>query len=400
MSVLNLLNNPHVWAEYFEYKTGNDRLTKKETAKLAEFIEQKSYEKASKNIVDGNGLSVPKKNLINKMGGKKRTVYNFEDDENRVLKLLSYLLYKYDAALSDGCYSFRKGISGSSAIHRLVRTPNISKMWSYKLDIKNYFNSICIPVLLPILKEITADDPKLYLFFEKILITNETVFEDEIVHESRGVMAGTPTSPFLANIYLGEMDKSFIAREIIYARYSDDIIVFAKSEQELSEYREILHEFLAKYRLAINPDKEKISKPGEAWEYLGVEYKDGKIDLSEGTKQKIKGKIRRKARALYRWKLRKGASDEQTMRVMIRVLNRKLFENGNAHSLTWSRWFFPLVTEKEGFAEVDAYLQKYIRYIATGSHGKKNYKTSYEMLKNMGYKSLVNEYYKYIYKKT
>ena len=36
-----------------------------------------------------------------------------------------------------------------------------------------------------------------------------------------------------------------------------------------------------------------------------------------------------------------------------------------------------------------------IRFLGTGKHNKTNYKTDYTQLKALGYKSLVNEYYKF-----
>ena len=394
-SILQQLDRHSVWQEYLEYKSEKNRLTEKEKADLSEFIELKKYKRAAGNILNSEPMSIPQKKQINKLGGSKRVVYSFTDDENTVLKLLSYLLYRYDDQLASGCYSFRKGFSVQKAINKIINTPGISKMWSYKLDIKNYFNSISVPVLLPILKKTVSDDPLLFQFFCRMLSENSAYYEGEIVQENRGAMAGTPTSPFLANIYLKELDSYFTDRGIIYARYSDDIIVFAQTEEELAEYRDTLYRFLSKYELTVNEKKEKITKPAEAWEYLGVEYKNGRTDLSSSTKQKLKGKIRRKARALYRWKLRKNASDEQSMKAMIRSFNRKFYENNNPHDLTWSRWFFPVVTEKKGFEEIDAYLQQYIRYISTGCHSKKNYRISYSLLKELGYRSLVNEYYKF-----
>ena len=394
-SILCQLSNQHIWQEYLERKLEKNHFTKKEKQDFTEFIELKKYENVVGHILNGSPLNIPQKKLINKIGGSKRVVYSFQDDENKVLKLLSYLLYRYDDRQSPGCYSFRKGLSVQKALHKITSTPDISKMWSYKLDIKDYFNSISIPVLLPILENTICDDPLLYQFFRQMLSENLVIFENRIIHESRGAMAGTPTSPFFANIYLKEVDSYFTDREVIYARYSDDIIVFAENGEKLAEYRDILYEFLRKYELSVNSKKEKISKPSESWEYLGMEYQNSQIDLSSNTKQKLKGKIRRKARALYRWKLRKNASDDQTMKVMIRIFNRKFFENVNPHDLTWSRWFFPVVTEKAGFKEIDAYLQQYIRYISTGRHGKKNYQITYRTLKAMGYRSLVNEYYKF-----
>jgi hypothetical protein len=382
--------------EYLNYKSEKSHFTEKEKKELEEFINFKKYENAVAKILNGEGLSIPSKIRINKMGGnKKRTVYSFRDDENLVLKLLSYLLYRYDDKQSPGCYSFRKGVGVQKAIREITDTPGISEMWCYKSDIKDYFNSISVPLLLPLLEQVIGDDGPLCRFLSKTLSENKAVYENEIVCENRGVMAGTPISPFLANIYLKEMDSYFVDGKIIYARYSDDVIVFAKTEKELTEYKNVIYGFLSKYGLSINAKKEKTAKPFEAWEYLGVEFKNGKLDLSDATKQKIKGKIRRKARALRRWKLKKNAGDDQAMKAMIRTFNQKFFENKNPRDLTWSRWFFPLVTEKSGFLEIDAYLQQYIRYIPNGRHGKTNYKIKYGKLKELGYKSLVNEYYKF-----
>ncbi|MDR0288010.1 MAG: hypothetical protein LBI03_09955 [Clostridiales bacterium] len=395
-NILHSLNQPAVWQEYLEYKRDGAHLTEKEVNELAEFIDLKKYGSVTEYIISNKNLSIPVKKLINKIGGgKKRVVYSFQDDENKVLKLISFLLYRYDGKQSAACYSFKKGYGVQRALNKIIHTPGISELWCYKLDIKDYFNSISIPVLLPILEQILDDDKELYRFFYNLLSENKAYYEGGIIQENRGVMAGTPTSPFLANIYLKEVDSYFINHNIIYARYSDDIIVFAETEKELMDYRDILYKFLDKYKLSVNTEKEKIAKPLEAWEYLGVEYQNGRIDLSSATKQKLKGKIKRKARALRRWKIKKNAGDDQTMKVMIRVFNKKFFENKDPHDLTWSRWFFPILTEINGFKEIDAYLQQYIRYIPTGCHGKKNYKITYDTLKNLGYRSLVNEYYKF-----
>ena len=395
-SILYKLKQESVWKEYLEYKLEKSHLTKRDELELIEYINSEKYIDIVDNILEGKGLNIPEKKLVNKIGNsKKRVVYSFKPNETKVLKLLSYLLYCYDNKQAQGCFSFRKGYGAHKAIYQLANIPNISKMWCYKLDIHNYFNSISIPILLPILKNVIDNDEWLYNFLEKILNENKAYYEEEIIEEKRGVMAGTPVSPFLANIYLKEIDTYFVNENIPYARYSDDIIFFAKTEKELIKYKETIFMFLQKYELTINLKKEKISKPMEGWEFLGVAYKNGEIDLSTATKDKLKGKIRRKARAIRRWMLKKNASEEHAMKVMIRVFNKKFFESNNANDLTWSKWFFPIVTVKNGFEEIDNYLQNYIRYIPFGHHSKKNYKIKYNNLKELGYKSLVNEYYKF-----
>ena len=84
------------------------------------------------------------------------------------------------------------------------------------------------------------------------------------------------------------------------------------------------------------------------------------------------------------------------MKTLINYFNRKFFESDDPETLTWSRWFFPVITQMDGLKEIDHYLQQNIRFLSTGKHNKTNYKTDYAQLKALGYRSLVNEYYKYL----
>jgi hypothetical protein len=281
------------------------------------------------------------------------------------------------------------------AVFKINNAVRKQKMWAYKLDIHDYFNSISIPILLPILKETLADDPLLYQFFENLLTNPNILINEVVTQEQHGVMAGTPTAPFLADVYLKEVDWHFHNAGIVYARYSDDIILFAPDFETLEQYKATLLGFLKKYQLEVNPSKEKVYSPNEAYEFLGFKCHGHDIDISEATKKKMKGKISRQARALLRWKNKKGLDSEKAMKALINYFNRKFFESDDPETLTWSRWFFPVINQTEGLKEIDHYLQQNIRFLNTGRHNKINYKVDYERLKELGYKSLVNEYYKF-----
>jgi hypothetical protein len=53
---------------------------------------------------------------------------------------------------------------------------------------------------------------------------------------SIAVGAGLPTASFLANVYLMEVDRYFQDAGVLYARYSDDIILFAQDRETLEEH--------------------------------------------------------------------------------------------------------------------------------------------------------------------
>ena len=396
MGILEELNINKNWQDFLAYKIENSYLTKKDEAFLRDFIENESYKLITENIVKNDfRFSVPEKKLLNKHGkGKKRVVYTFSEQENTVLKLVSFLLYRYDDFQPNNCYSFRRSYGAKKAIVTLTGEKDITKKYSCKIDIKNYFNSIDVELLLPILHEVLFDDKPLYCFFEKLLAADRAIFDGKTITEKRGAMAGIPVSQFFANIYLAEMDRFFMGEGILYARYSDDIIFFADSREMLDEYFDTVKGFLSKYHLEVNPDKVKITEPGEKWDYLGISFKNGKTGLSEATIKKIKGKVRRKARSIHRWKNRKEAAGNKAMCVFSRVINKKFFGKNDDGKFTWSRWFFPLINVTHDLKKIDVYVQEYMRYVQSGRFNKANYRIRYSDLKNCGYRSLVHEYHR------
>ena len=393
-SIIDSLTEQQTWEEFLTYRLLKGRFNWYEFDEADTYVSEAQYRDVVGRLQRGEPLSVPTRHLVNKMGsGKKRVVYSFPPEEMIVMKAMAFLLYRYDAQLAPNCYSFRRGLTAHDAIHHLVRSIDNRPMWAYKLDIHNYFNSISVPLLLPILREVLADDLLLYTFFERLLTDGRALSNGDIVREERGVMAGTPTSPFLANVYLREVDRHFADAGVLYARYSDDIILFAPDRATLDRHISELNAFLVKYRLEVNPDKVRIYQPDEAFDFLGFKCKGSNIDIADATRQKMKDKIRRKARSLQRWRSKNGVDGEKAMKALIRHFNKKFFEGDDPSALTWARWFFPVINQTDGLKEIDRYLQSNLRYVATGKHNKANYRIRYGLLKELGYRSLVHEFY-------
>ena len=393
-SILDLLAEERSWEDFLTYRLMKGRFDWCAFDDMDSYVARKGYLGVVRHLQHGESLSVPTRHLVNKMGsGKKRVVYSFAEEEMRVLKAMAFLLYRYDGRLADNCYSFRRGLTAHDAIRRLSSVINGQPMWAYKVDIHNYFNSISVELLLPLLGELLADDPQLYDFFKRMLTDGRARVGESIVSEERGVMAGTPTSPFLANVYLSEVDRYFAENGVLYARYSDDIILFAPDKETLDNHIDVLTAFITKYRLEINPEKVRIYEPGEAFDFLGFKCQGRSIDISDITRRKMKDKIRRKAHALQRWRSKSNIDSEKAMVALIRHFNRKFFDEDEQTGLSWSRWFFPIINETAGLKEIDHYLQAQLRYVATGRHNKANFRVRYDRLKELGYQSLVHAFF-------
>ena len=397
MDILTEMESPALWESFLQYRVESCRLTSQEKTELREYIENREYLPILARIRRGEPFPHPRKAAISKKSSsKKRIVYVYPPKEIWVLKLMTHLLLRrYDHLFTPNLYSFRAGHGVKEAVGFLRRIPGIGGMWSYKADIRNYFNSIPVEKLLSPLSEALSDDPSVYAFIRQLLLDPMVYDQGRLTAEDKGIMAGCPLSTFLANLYLRELDAFFLENRWIYARYSDDIILFAPTREELDERIRLVHRFLGEKGLAINPEKESVTQPGESWVFLGICCGDGLIDVAPVSVEKIKAKMRRKMRALQRWADRNHVEGVHAARAFIKVFNHKLFENPISNDLTWARWFFPLITTDRSLHIIDQYAQQCIRTLATGSHTKSAYNFRYAQMKELGYVSLVNRYYSF-----
>ncbi|MBQ8789687.1 MAG: hypothetical protein IJZ51_00065 [Ruminiclostridium sp.] len=393
--ISEIITDHSEWQRFLTYKLEGGHLRKSEAEDITAYVENKEYLPFLKLYLDGGELSVPRAVVLNKQySNKKRTVFIYPREENYFLKFIAYALSRYDSIFCNNLCSFRKGITVKTAIRSLTRTRGIGDMYSYKVDISDYFNSVDIDILLPILEKTLSDDRILFEFLKKLLCNPYAIKGEEKVAMKKGIMAGVPVSSFLANLYLCELDKWFCDREITYIRYSDDIIIFGRSEEEVTSYSERIKQLLSQYRLTVNPSKELYVKAGDRWEFLGFSYHKGVVDISEIALSKLKSKMKRKARALVRWREKKNLEPYKAVKAFIKKFNMKLYSNADDNGITWSRWYFPVINTDKSLKILDSYMQDCIRYIAKGNYSKSRYNFRYEDMKKLGYKSLVNSFYK------
>lgn len=397
-SLLNILSDEKVWIDFYEQKVDPTYFRESDAKELFQYVRQKRYLPVVDRILGGQGLSVPSKKRIAKSGtSKKRVVYSLPEDEAMVLKLLTWLIIrKYDAYLSGNLYSFRPHYGAKDALKYLAAMPDMSEYRSYKLDVSNYFNSIDTGTLLPLLKEVFADDPLLYEFIESQLTDLRVMDEGNLIEEKKGVMAGMPYAVFLANVYLTQLDREFEKMQgVIYCRYSDDIIIFSKDKDVLESAKERLWQRLDDFHLQINRNKESETSPGQPWTFLGFEFDGKDIDVCRVSVAKLKAKMRRKARALQRWSKANGKEGWMAARAFIKHFNKKLYTSESKSEVNWSWWYFPLITTDRSLKDIDAYMQECIRYIATGCRTKRRYNFRYGQMKDLGFHSLVNVWYRF-----
>lgn len=337
---------------------------------------------------------IPARSRINKFGsGKKRTIYIYPPEDQLMLKTVHYCLARTDLGLSPNCLAFRPGFSVHRAFRRIMNEAK-EEYGCIRLDITNYFNSIPVGPLTGVLEKSLSGIPGVFPALKELLLDTRILDNGkETVDTAKGAMAGMPLAPLLANLYLSDFDREMEAAVPVYGRYSDDLIIFCPPG-EIPEVMDRIRGALHMRGLSLNEGKTRITGPGGKWEFLGLSFDGGNISLSDAAVGKMKGKISRAARKLYRWKVSKNASTERAVRAMIRKFQFKFYGTGGEDDeLTWSRWYFPLINRTEELREVDRYLQQWMRYLADGRHRKLNYKKiPYSLLREYGYVPLVSVY--------
>ena len=221
------IDNDIEWQKFLQSRLDTNYDTFTEKRVLKDFIENKKYKEITTKLKDNNYIfSIPRKKEINKNHtNKKRIVYSYKFNEMIILKYIAYNLYKYDYLFENNLYSFRKNKSVKQAIYKLSKTRNLKRMYGYKVDIKNYFNSIDISILINNLKKDIKDQNLLNLLVS-ILNNKKVSINNTIIEEDKGIMAGIPLSAFLANYFIKDIDSYFNKEKVLYLRYSDDILLF------------------------------------------------------------------------------------------------------------------------------------------------------------------------------
>ncbi len=138
------------------------------------------------------------------------------------------------------------------------------------LDIEKFFDTVNHDKLISILRERVKDSKTLHLIraylqagiLDKGLVRSSTI----------GTPQGGPISVILSNIYLDKFDKELESRNLRFARYADDCIIFVKSEMSANRVMKSVTSWLErKLFLKVSATKTKVVRPTKG-QFLGFTF--------------------------------------------------------------------------------------------------------------------------------
>ena len=202
---------------------------------------------------------------IPKAGGKQRPL-GILTIKNRVAQAMvkNALEPSWEARFEPNSYGFRPGRSCHDAIVQCWHWTNQRRKhaWVLDADLKAAFDNTSQEFILDRIGQIPGRElMKQWL--------KAGFVEAEILHDTTtGVQQGGVISPVLANIALDGLE-SLLKGKAGYIRYADDLIVTAKSKEEIEALKPLVEKFFVERGLTLNTEKTRIIAVKNGFNFLG-----------------------------------------------------------------------------------------------------------------------------------
>jgi group II intron reverse transcriptase/maturase len=183
--------------------------------------------------------------------------------------LLQALSSLYDPTFSEHSYGFRPKRSAHDAVRAARGYIQSGRRWVADVDLAKFFDRVNHDVLMERLSRRIADGRVLGLI-RRYLVAG--IMANGITSErAEGTPQGGPLSPLLANVLLDEVDKALEKRGLVFARYADDLNVYAGSKRAADDAMATLKRLFARLRLQVNESKSAVAR---VWErtFLGYSF--------------------------------------------------------------------------------------------------------------------------------
>ena len=260
--------------------------------RLYEAIKNEKY-----NIAPPHIARIPKD-----VPGEFREVYVNEDVDRVVLTLINDCICEiFSELIHKQCKSYQKGIGCQEVVQTI--TKEISKLTKnknyefigYKADLSKYFDSVKIEILDDVFDTFerklgfeVGTEPVITLL--RKYYHNDLVFDVDgnLIEHYGSLKQGCAVAAALANIVLYDVDDTLSKMDIIYYRYSDDIVMIGKDADKAKEKLEIM---LKDYGLKLNPKKVEPLYSDVWFKFLGFNIKGDMITLSKNRVKKFQKEI-------------------------------------------------------------------------------------------------------------
>jgi RNA-directed DNA polymerase len=268
-----------------------------------------------------------------------------------------YLEPDVEPVFHEDSYGYRPGRSAHQAL-RVCRERCWRNDWVLDLDIRAFFDSVPWDLILKAVAHHT-DQRWILLYVERWLKAPLQREGGSLVARDRGTPQGSAISPLLVNMFMHYALDAWMAREhptVQFERYSDDVIVHARSERQARYLWDAIARRLAECGLQLNEQKTRVvyckdddrrgSYELTSFDFLSYTFrprlsksKYGKhfVNFSPAVSGEVKTRLRREMR---RWRV--NCRSDKTLTDLALMFNRQLQGWMNYYGRFYKSMLYPV----------------------------------------------------------
>lgn len=324
-------------------------------ALLVQLCEPQNRLQLLEAIVSGNyEIAPPHIAKIPKDNGEFREVYVNEPIDRIFLSLYNDVAFEmFGHKIHPNCKSYQKGIGCAQTVKEISKKICSMKgnVVGYKADLSKYFDRVNIEVIDKALDELDTDSP-----LDDIVRNyyhNDLIFDADgnLTKHYGSLKQGCAFASFLANYVLRDVDTELSKMDILYCRYSDDLLIIGKDADKALVR---LKEMLEPKGLSLNPKKvEQVSKD-KFFTFLGFNICGPHISFSKKSIKNFQREV--EARTIK--------SKYSTTKAIHKV-NQYLYEGYvvDDKRFGWAAYFLPTVNVEEDIQELNRFVMDCIRAV-------------------------------------
>lgn len=338
---------------------------KKIRPQVLEKCSDPGYREAVRHKIATRGYHIrpPHEARVPKDDGTMRTVYANEAGDRVLLAVVNNIFFKYCPDLiHPRCVSYQSGIGCGKIDRHVVRDiENIRDAcaggrFGYKIDLSKYFDSVPIEYI-----DGVFDDIESRLGKSSVMDMVREYYHDDTlialdgskIHKYTSLRQGCAIAAFLADAVLYDIDSAISSMDVVYYRYSDDILILGP---EADAAFEKISAMLDAKSLTLNPKKVEALDSRHWFTFLGFSIRGDKITLSKKRVKNLQAEIERRT-----VKCRKKISPETALRKIYMYLY-----DGSITKYAYADGILPVITSKSDMREIDRFILDCVRACATG----------------------------------
>jgi len=257
---------------------------------------KRHWPKIQEALLDGSyqPLPVRRKEIPKPNGGVR--LLGIPAVVDRVIQqaIAQVLTALWDHTFSDYSYGFRPGRSQHDALRQCKRYLVDGHRFIVDIDLSKFFDRVNHDRLLSRLA--TKIDDKRVLKLIRQFLQSGVMIGGLVEPVREGTPQGGPLSPLLSNIVLDELDKELERRNLHFARYADDCVIYVRSKRAGERVMKSVSAFIEKkLKLKVNKEKSAVGRPWQR-KFLGLRMTRSlshpSISLHYDSIEKMKSRVR------------------------------------------------------------------------------------------------------------